>query len=103
MYEIDDRSMKAIKNKLLFSLTNMGHPHISVVDGNYENRGELLLRHRFDGVELRVDYAEATLQRMFSIWSRPVHLQTQLGERLSILSYDGSTHTSRAISEESAA
>lgn len=109
MYEIDDRSMKAIKAKLLFSLTNMGHPHISVVNGNYENRGELFLRHRFngdegiDGVELRVDYAEATLQRLFSIWSRPVHLETKLGEKESILSYDGSTHTSRPISKESAA
>jgi len=103
MYEIDDRSIKKIKEKLLFSLTNMGNPYITIVDGNFENRGELYLKHRFDGVDLRVDYAQATMERLFSIWGRPVHLQTQLGDNVKVFTYDGASHKDRAVDEKSAA
>ena len=103
MYEIDDRSIAAIKEKLLFQLTNMGHPYITVVDGNFENRGELYLKHRHDGLDLRVDYAKATLEKVFNIWSRAVHLQTQVGESICVHTFDGTAHKERTISEQSAA
>ena len=103
MYEIDDRSLPKIKEKLLFSLTNMGHPHITVVDGNYENRGEIYLKHRHDGVDLRLDYAQATLERLYAIWSRPVHLQTQVGNSTAVMTYNGSEHKQRTMGEQSAA
>jgi stage V sporulation protein R len=103
MYEIEDRSMEKIKEKLLFSLTNLGHPYVVVVDGNFENRGELYLKHRFDGVELRIDYAKATLERIFHVWTRPVHIQTKVGESFMLYSYDGSTHTEHTLTEEAIA
>jgi stage V sporulation protein R len=103
MYEIDDRSIEQIKEKLLFSLTNMGHPHITVVDGNHENRGELYLKHRHDGVDLRIDYAQATLERIFGVWSRPVHIQTIVGDTPTLFSYDGSEHKNQEITEQTAA
>lgn len=102
-YEIDDRDIRAVKEKLLFSLTNMGHPYIALVDGNYENRGELYLKHRFDGVELRLDYAKETLKSIYSIWTRPVHVQTVVGEKPTILSYDGTDHKEKTITEKTAA
>jgi len=43
---------------------------------NYRNRGELLLKHEFDGVELRLDHAADTLANVQFIWGRPVHLLT---------------------------
>src|SRR5262249_16612404 len=43
-YVIESREFQKIKQRLLFSLTNAGRPLIFVVDGNYKNRGELLLR-----------------------------------------------------------
>ena len=103
MYEIEDRSIEAIKEKLLFSLTNMGNPYITVVDGNFENRGELYLKHRHDGVDLRVDYAKATLGRLFKIWSRPVHVETEVGDAVNLHTFDGSSHKERTLSEKSAA
>jgi stage V sporulation protein R len=103
MYEIDGRSTAKIKEKLLFSLTNLGQPYITVVDGNYENRGEMYLKHRHDGVDLRLDYARATLERIYSIWSRPVHLQTEVGGSASLHTFDGSGHKERTIGEQSAA
>jgi stage V sporulation protein R len=102
-YEIQDREIHSIKEKLLFSLTNMGHPHIAVVDANFENRGELYLKHRFDGVELRQDYAKDTLKNVYQIWTRPVHIETVLDEKTTLLSFDGENHRERAISDKNAA
>jgi stage V sporulation protein R len=102
-YEIDSRGFQAVKEKLLFSLTNMGNPFITIVDGNYENRGEMYLKHRFDGVELRPDYARATMENLYRMWTRPVHLQTVVGETVTIFSWDGSNHSERAAGEENAA
>ena len=47
-----------MKEKLLFQLTNGGNPFIYVEDANYDNRGELLLRHDHQGLDLRQDYAQ---------------------------------------------
>lgn len=102
-YEIADRDFRAVKEKLLFQLTNMGQPFITVVDANFDNRGELYLKHRFDGVELRQDYAKATMEALFRMWTRPVHVQTVVGESAIVLSYDGGTHRERAVSAENAA
>jgi len=102
-YEVADRGFQAIKEKLLFQLTNMGQPYISVEDANYENRGELYLMHRFDGVPLRVDYAKATLENLCKLWTRPTHLQTMDGENTVIYSFDGSAHRERKSSEKDAA
>ena len=101
-YEIADRGFAAVKEKLLFSLTNMGHPYISVQDANHDNRGELRLLHRFDGLELRRDYACATLEALYRVWSRPVHLETVGNEAPLLLSYDGRQHTERALSVDAA-
>lgn len=102
-FEIQDREFRVVKEKLLYSLTNMGQPFVTVVDANFENRGELYLKHRFDGVELRQDYAKATLENLFRVWSRPVHIQTMVGEQTTILTFDGSNHRERTVSQENAA
>ncbi|REK21788.1 MAG: SpoVR family protein [Planctomycetota bacterium] len=93
VYEIESRAFPQIKQQLLFNLTNAGRPRISVVDGNYKNRGELLLEHRFNGVELKADYARDTLANLNRLWTRPVHIETVLGEKRVLLSYDGSEHS----------
>jgi stage V sporulation protein R len=98
-YVIESRDFEKIKQRLLFSLTNFGKPFIYVVDGNYHNRGELLLRHEFSGVELKLDYATATLANIQAIWSRPVHLQTVVDGKPTLLSFDGSDHTTRTLGD----
>jgi stage V sporulation protein R len=103
LYEIQDRDVEKIKEQLLFSLTNMGQPFISVVDGNFENRGELYLKHRFDGVELRQDYAIDTLRNIHRMWTRPVHIQTFVDEKVTLMTFDGENYRERIMSEENAA
>src|SRR5262249_57778062 len=45
-WEIESREFKKVKDKLLFRLTNFGQPFIYVEEGNFENRSELMLRHK---------------------------------------------------------
>jgi stage V sporulation protein R len=91
-YEIESREFPQVKQQLLQSLTNRGRPIISVVDGNYKNRGELYLRHDFCGVELQIDYAVDALKNLQRLWSRPVHLETVLENAKAVMSFDGTDH-----------
>jgi stage V sporulation protein R len=75
--EVATRDFPAVKQQLLRQIANGGAPVIEVVDSNFENRGELQLVHRWDGQDLRVDYAQATLKNIKRIWKRPVRLHTQ--------------------------
>ncbi|MFO1019933.1 MAG: SpoVR family protein [Planctomycetales bacterium] len=91
-YEIASRQFDTIKRTLLDNLTNHGRPIIHVVDGNYRNRGELYLRHLYQGVELKQDYAHDTLTHLEKLWSRPVHLETVIDQNASIISCEKGEH-----------
>ena len=88
-YEIASREFEKIKRQLLASLTNHGRPVIRVLDGNYRNRGELLLGHDWGGVELRQDWARATLTNLSELWGRPVNLETTVDEQPAVMFCDG--------------
>jgi len=94
--EISGRDFGEIKERLLSSLANGGQPIIEVQDGNFRNRGELVLQHHHDGEDLRVDWARQTLEHLHHLWARPVHIQTVLEGEPRRLSYDGSTHEANA-------
>lgn len=91
-YEIESRQFEEVKRQLLFNLTNLGRPIIHVWDGNYKNRGELYLKHDFNGVELKTSYATDTLVNLHRLWGRPVHIETVLNDQSTVLSYDGAHH-----------
>jgi stage V sporulation protein R len=92
-YEIDSREFRKIKEKILFQLTNFGEPFIFVEDANHANRGELLLNHRHEGVDLHQDHARSTLEALARIWRRPVNLRTVLHDKPRLLRYDGAAHS----------
>ncbi len=98
-YFIESRQFQQVKQRLLFSLTNFGKPWIYVVDGNYRNRGELLLQHEFNGIELRLDQAADTLANIQHIWSRPVNLQTVVDDQPTLLTFDGSEHSIKTLGD----
>jgi stage V sporulation protein R len=95
-YLISDREFNAVKEKLLFMLTNFGQPSIELVDANFLNRGELLLVHRYEGVPLKMDQAIETLENLQAIWKRPVNLETYLEDEPIALSFDGVEHRQEA-------
>jgi stage V sporulation protein R len=73
---VSSRDFKEIKTHLLRMLTNFGQPVIKVVDGNYKNRGELLLQHIHEGVDLDDNYAQETLKALSIVWGKPVNIRT---------------------------
>jgi stage V sporulation protein R len=94
-FEIESREFRKIKDKLLFQLTNRGNPYIFVEDANFANRGELLLKHQHQGVDLRPDYAKETLAALVRVWKRPVCVQTLVDGKKAMLRFDGKEHTSK--------
>jgi len=100
-YLISDRDFQAVKEKLLFSLTNFGQPRVEVTDANHLNRGELVLHHLYDGVPLDISKARATLVNIQRLWKRPVHLETFIDEQSVVMSFDGTEHQTQTRSGES--
>lgn len=88
-YEVDTRQFETVKKQLLFQLTNFGQPIIHVENANYKNRGELLLKHLFEGVEMQQNYMEETLKNLHKIWKRPVHIMTNSDGKDLIVGFDG--------------
>ncbi len=98
-YVIESREFQKIKQRLLFGLTNFGKPWIYVADGNYRNRGELLLKHDYQGIDLKLDKAADTLGNVGAIWGRPVHLHTVIDNQPSLMTFDGANHTIKNLGE----
>jgi stage V sporulation protein R len=86
--KIVSRDFKRVKQTLLHYLTNAGQPFIYVVDANYLNRGELVLAHKFTGVEVELERANEVMQSLRLIWGRPVHLAMMLNEEQYFLSME---------------
>ncbi len=89
---IQSREFPQIKKTLLDSLTNLGQPIIRAVDGNFENRGELLLTHLHEGRDLKWDFSRDTLVNLQRLWKRPVHVETLKEGRKTLLTFDGKEH-----------
>ncbi len=88
-YEIDTRDFQKVKKQLIFQLANWGQPIIEVVDGNFENRGELLLQHVYEGIDMQPDYMTETLKNVQFMWGRPVSLVTAMDGAQKLYRFDG--------------
>ena len=96
-WRIKTREFGKVKEMILNSLTNLGRPLIRIVDGNFENRGELLLDHAHEEQDLKWDFAGETLVNLQRLWKRPVHVDSiKAGKRIR-LSFDGKEHKSREL------
>ena len=71
---------------------------IEVVDSNFENRGELLLRHTFDGRELKLDMADLTLINLAKVWGRPVNIATAVDGKPILITCNGEEVKSKPLS-----
>ena len=60
-----------------------------IEDGDFNHRGELLLKHSYDGKSLDIEYVERTLSYLCKIWGRPVHLETVQDEIAMRYFHDG--------------
>lgn len=90
-YVISSRDFHQVKQRLLFMLSNRGQPRVAVIDGNHANRGELVLAHTYEGMDIQLDWAEQTMRNLVRIWGRPVHMETMLEGKPHTLHHDGDT------------
>jgi stage V sporulation protein R len=88
-WKVTDKDWETVRDGMVASMTNSGFPYLLVEDGDFNKRGELYIRHQFEGLELDVFYAEKTLPRVYMLWGRPVHLETVLDSKKVLFSYNG--------------
>ncbi|RKO67550.1 SpoVR family protein [Desulfofundulus salinus] len=88
-WKVSDKDWEKVKDGILSSLTNGGYPYIVVEDGDFNKRGDLYLKHCYEGLELDVFYLEKTLPYVYRLWGRPVHLETVIDNKKVLFSYNG--------------
>lgn len=98
-FEVDTRDFKAIKAQLLFQMTNFGQPIIKIENANFENRGELLMQHVHEGLDLQPNYMDATMRNLFKLWKRPVNLVTLMDNEPQLFRFDGNEYTKHSLAD----
>jgi stage V sporulation protein R len=88
---IVEKNWEVVRDTILAGMTNFGQPYIVVEDGDYRRGRELYLKHCHEGDDLDLAYADKTLKYIYRLWSRPVHLETIVEGKKTILSYEGQT------------
>lgn len=91
-WTVTEKRWERVRDQITANKTNFGFPYIEVVDGDYDGNRELYLLHRFEGVELDMKYARKTLEYVYKLWGRDVHLETQVDDEPLIMNYDGNEH-----------
>ncbi|GGL43131.1 SpoVR family protein [Sporolactobacillus putidus] len=87
-YTITDKDWKNVRDQLVSMRVNGGFPYIVVENGDYNGNGELLLKHRYEGIELDVRDMEGVLKYLVQLWGRPVHLQTIIEDHPTLFSFE---------------
>mgnify|MGYP006238870453 CR=1 FL=1 len=96
-YEISEREFRKVKDKLLNMLTNMGQPLVYVKDGNFQNRGELLIWHKHQGIDLDLRWARETMRSISELWGRPVNVETEADGQKKLLTYSKGEFTEKSM------
>jgi stage V sporulation protein R len=91
-WTITEKKWKRVRDQLVANMTNFGFPYLQVEDGDYNRNRELYLKHCYEGTELDMRYARKALEHVFTLWGRPVHLETVIDEETTVLRYDGEEH-----------
>ena len=71
----------------------------SIEDANFENRGELLLHHMHEGMDLQPKYMDETLKNLNKIWKRPVNLITVMDNQPQMFRFDGTQMTRHSLAD----
>ncbi len=86
---IVEKDWRKVRDSIVAGMTNFGYPYLMIEDADYRRNSELYIKHYFEGQELDLNYGEKTLQYVYQLWGRPVHLETLYDGRRLLLSYDG--------------
>lgn len=87
-WKVTDKEWKNVRDSIVANMTYCGFPFLLVEDGDFNKRGELYIKHQYEGIELDVFYLERTLPHAYALWGRPVHLETVLDNKKVLFSYN---------------
>ncbi|MDB4894601.1 MAG: SpoVR [Firmicutes bacterium] len=88
-WRITAKGWEKVRDGIIRQISNSGFPYIYAEDNDYQRRGELYLRHAYEGVELDGQYVKRTLPHVYHIWQRPVHLETTEDDRRILYTFAG--------------
>lgn len=88
-WKVTDKRWERIRDELVTSRVNGGFPYLMVEDADYAKRGELLIKHYYEGAELDLNYLEKTLPSLYTLWGKSVHLLTQIEAKDTLFTFDG--------------
>ncbi len=94
---IVEKNWQKVRDATVANMTNFGYPYLVVDNGDYRGNRELYLKHLFEGQELDLNYAEKTLQHVYLLWGRPVHLETVFEGKRILLTYDGERNSKSTL------
>ncbi|TGE32368.1 SpoVR family protein [Desulfosporosinus sp. Sb-LF] len=75
-WQVSEIEWEKVRDNLVQQLVNGGHPSIVVLEGDYEGKGGLYLKHRHEGVDLDIVYLEKTLTLVQFLWGKSVSFET---------------------------
>jgi stage V sporulation protein R len=87
-YMITEQDWRRIRQLLVTHLSTFDIPLIMVEDGDYKGKRELYLKHAYEGIELDQEYREKTMNQIFYLWDRPVHLETVVNGKTAVFTAD---------------
>ena len=94
---IAEKNWEKVRDGIVASMNNFGTPYLVIENGDYRGNRELYITHVFEGQELDMNYAEKTLQHVYLLWGRPVHIETIYDGKKILLSYDGERNSKSTL------
>jgi stage V sporulation protein R len=91
-WTITEKRWEKVRDRLVSNMTNFGFPYLEVVDGDYNGNRELYLKHHYESTELDMRYARKALEHVYTLWSRPVHLETIVDDECFMMHFNGEEH-----------
>ena len=88
-WRIVETDWQKVRDSICSSRINGGIPVLYIEDGDYNQSGELFLRHAYEGVELDLKHLEKVLPYLQQLWGRNCHLQSVIEGRDVIFTCDG--------------
>ena len=98
VHVIESYEFETVKRNLVAQLTNSGNPDVRIENANFQNKGELLLKHYYDGTEIDLKWTKDVLEySLYPSWQRPVHVEMVFNGEKIVLSYNGKEFSSAKV------
>ncbi len=99
-WQVTDTDWEKVRDNLVKQLVHGGHPRILALDGDYEGKRGLYLKHEHEGLDLDQVYLEKTLVFVQNLWGKTVYLETILDGKKVLFECHNSMVTRKNMSKQ---